>query len=43
MLEQITIPKKKSFSQLFPNASDEAIDLMKKLLIINPTKRMTVF
>jgi hypothetical protein len=43
MLEQITIQKKKSFNQLCPNASDEAIDLMKRLLVMNPNKRITVF
>lgn len=43
MLEQITFQKRKSFNQLFPNASDEAIDLMKRLLVMNPNKRITVF
>jgi len=41
MLEQLPPVKQKKFRNLFPTASDEAIDFMKRLLTFNPNKRMT--
>ena len=53
-MDQITIPKNKEFMQnlprrkgkdfntLFKGANPDAIDLMKKMLTFDPTKRITV-
>lgn len=41
MLEQLPTSKKKRLRDVFPTASDEAIDLIKRLLIFNPSKRLT--
>lgn len=42
MLESLPPTKAKKIRDMFPTASDEAIDLMKNLLHFNPTKRLTV-
>ncbi|CAL5975154.1 Mitogen-activated_protein kinase [Hexamita inflata] len=42
MLEQLPQSKKKNLKELYPKASDEALDLMSKLLVFNPNKRLTV-
>ena len=41
MLECLPGGEPKPFSQLFPNASPEAADLMSKLLHFNPNKRIS--
>lgn len=40
-LDQINIVKKKSFAQYFPNTSEDALDLLKNLLVLNPNHRLT--
>ena len=42
MLESLPATKVKKMRDMFPSASDDAIDLMKTLLMFNPTKRLTV-
>ena len=42
MLESLPTTKVKKMRDMFPSASDEAIDLMQNLLKFNPTKRLTV-
>ncbi|CAD8126233.1 unnamed protein product [Paramecium sonneborni] len=42
VLQSISTQKKKSFGQYFSAASEDAIDFLKKTLVYNPTKRMTV-
>lgn len=42
MLESLPATKTKKMRDMFPSASDDAIDLMKTLLMFNPTKRLTV-
>ena len=42
MLESLPATKVKKMRDMFPSASDEAIDLMQTLLKFNPTKRLTV-
>jgi len=42
MLESLPATKVKKMRDMFPSASDEAIDLMQNLLKFNPTKRLTV-
>lgn len=42
ILEQLPQPKKHSLRDLYPQASDECIDLLSKLLVFNPNKRLTV-
>jgi len=42
MLESLPATKVKKMRDMFPSASDEAIDLMTTLLKFNPTKRLTV-
>jgi hypothetical protein len=37
----MTVPKKKDIIMMIPNASNDAIDLMKKLFLFNPNERMT--
>jgi len=39
-----TVPKRppKSLSKIFPGANEEAIDLMRKMLIFDPVSRITV-
>ena len=41
MLEAITPSQTKALHLLFPTASDEALDLIIKLLNFNPKKRIT--
>lgn len=38
----MNITKRKSYSQLFGNMSEEGLDLLKKLLTFNPKKRITI-
>lgn len=42
MLESLPTTKAKKLKDIFPSASGEAIDLIKNLLMFNPTKRYTV-
>lgn len=42
IINSITVLKKKTFHATFPGASEDAIDLIKKLLTFNPKHRMTV-
>jgi mitogen-activated protein kinase 15 len=41
MLESLPASKPKPMNDLFPTASDEALDLIKRLLVFNPTKRLS--
>jgi mitogen-activated protein kinase 15 len=41
MLEQLPPTKKKRLRDVFPTASDDALDMIKRLLIFNPNKRLT--
>lgn len=41
MLEAVPPPQLKPMHQLFPTASDEALDLLQQLLHFNPNKRLT--
>ena len=41
MLESLPATKAKKMKDLFPNASDDAIDMIKNLLVFNPNKRLT--
>jgi len=41
MLESLPPSKSKKLRDIFPTASDEAIDLMKNLLHFNPSKRLS--
>jgi mitogen-activated protein kinase 15 len=41
-LNQISLIKKRSFSNFFPGMDEQALDLLKKLLIFNPKHRITV-
>ena len=41
MLESLPNPKVKKLKDLFPSSSDEALDLIKKLLVFNPNKRLS--
>lgn len=40
-INQISVLKKRSFSSVFPTMDDEALDLMRKLLVFNPRNRLT--
>jgi mitogen-activated protein kinase 15 len=42
LLENLQYSKQKSFRSMFINASDDALDLLQKLLQFNPKKRITV-
>jgi len=42
ILSSINITKKRSFQSFFPNASEIALDFIKKLLVFNPHNRLTV-
>jgi len=41
-LNQINFVKKKSFSGFFQNMDELGLDLIRKLLVFNPKKRLTV-
>ena len=41
IISSTNIPKKKTFSSMFPMASEEALDLLKHLLVFNPVQRYT--
>jgi mitogen-activated protein kinase 15 len=41
ILGSINVTKKRSFQNFFPGASDDALDLLKKLLVFNPNHRLT--
>jgi len=41
MLETLAIPKSKSLRDMFPSASEDALDLLSKLLVFNPNKRLS--
>ena len=42
MLESLPPTKNKKLKDMFPTASEESLDLLKKLLQFNPNKRLTV-
>ncbi len=41
MLESVPATKKRSFEELFPTASPEALDLLHRTLLFNPDRRIT--
>ena len=41
MLESLPNPKVKKLKDMFPSASEEALDMIKKLLVFNPNKRLS--
>lgn len=41
MLESVPTTKKKSFEELFPTASPEALDLLHRTILFNPDKRIS--
>lgn len=41
MLESLPPTKPKKLRDIFPTASDDALDLLKNLLQFNPSKRLT--
>jgi len=42
MLESVPATKAKKLRDIFPTASDDAIDMIRNLLTFNPGKRLTV-
>jgi len=42
ILSSINVTKKKSFQSFFANASETALDFMRKLLVFNPNHRLTI-
>jgi len=42
ILSSISVTKKRSFQNFFPNASEAALDLLRRLLVFNPNNRLTV-
>ena len=42
MIEQLPMPKKKLLKELYPKAADDVLDLVSKLLVFNPMKRLTI-
>ena len=42
MLDSLPATKQKKLRNMFPTASDEALDMIKNLLQFNPTKRLSV-
>jgi mitogen-activated protein kinase 15 len=42
MLESLPSTRQKSFHATFPGANENAIDLLKNLLVFNPKKRLSV-
>merc|ERR1711964_21767 len=43
ILDSLPPTKQRPFREVFPNATPNALDLLKKLLIFNPNKRIDVF
>jgi|LakMenE01Jun11ns_1017448.scaffolds.fasta_scaffold9423579_2 mitogen-activated protein kinase 15 len=41
-LNQISFVKKRSFSSFFPNMDEQALDLLRKMLVFNPKNRLSV-
>jgi len=41
MIESLPATKVKKLKDIFPSASEEALDMLKKLLIFNPSKRLS--
>lgn len=41
MMETCSVTKIKGVEEIFPSASPEAVDLLKKLLVFNPNKRLS--
>lgn len=41
-LNQISFVKKRSFSAFFPSMDEQALDLIKRMLVFNPKNRITV-
>ena len=41
-LNQISYVKKRSFGSFFPNMDEQALDLLRKLLVFNPKNRISV-
>lgn len=42
ILSSISVVKKRTFQSFFPNASDTALDFIRRLLVFNPNNRLTV-
>jgi len=42
MLENLPEPNERGLESMYPNADPDAVDLLKKLLMFNPTRRITV-
>jgi len=42
ILSSINVSKKRSFHSFFPNASEVALDFLRRLLVFNPNNRLTV-
>jgi len=42
ILSSINVTKKKSFGSFFANASESALDFLRKLLVFNPGQRLTI-
>lgn len=42
ILDNVKVEKFKTFRTFFPSASNEALDLLEKLLVLNPKKRLSV-
>ena len=41
MLESLPPTKTKKLKDMFPTATDEALDMIKNLLVFNPNKRLS--
>ena len=41
IISSTNVPKKKNFASMFPNAPEDALDLLKRLLVFNPKTRFT--
>jgi hypothetical protein len=41
-LNQISSIKKRSFNSFFPNVDEQALDLLRRVLVFNPNNRLTV-
>ena len=42
ILSSIKVKGRKGFTATFPNASEEAMDLLRRLLVFNPKRRLNV-